>query len=127
MIPEQNLHDGFVDGVLVEKGSAKIFVRTVGREKFTILLSGVETLILNDFRQGNIILSLDWLDATKISDESICDYHHSKPGDADPDALRSKFVHSIEGQQLRALEISPSYGADLVAIFKESEIRSGYL
>jgi hypothetical protein len=85
MTPEPNFHDGFVDGVLVEEGSAKIFVGTVRREKFTILLSGVKTLILNDFRQGNIILSLEWLDATKISDEAIFDFYH-EPVDSDPSA-----------------------------------------
>lgn len=126
MTSQLNFHDGFVDGVLVEDHSARIFVRTVGGEKFTILLRGVMSLVMNDFREGNIILSLDLLDASNISDEALWNYYH-RPVDADPASLRSKFLRSIESEQLQALEIDPSYGATLVAIFKESEMKSGYV
>jgi hypothetical protein len=119
-----NFHDGYVDGVLVEKETARIFVRTVGGEKFTIELSGVKSLVLDDFRPGSIILDVEWLDdAKKISDHAVSRYYY-RPANS---TLRAEFIRSIEGQHLRALEISPSYGAELVAIFKESELKSGYL
>jgi hypothetical protein len=124
MNPRPNFHDGYVDGVLVEKETARIFVRTVSGERFTIELSGVKSLVLDDFRPGSIILDVEWLDdAKKISDHAISRYYY-RP--ANP-TLRAEFIRSIEGQQLRGLGISPSYGAGLVAIFKEYELKSGYL
>jgi len=126
MTSEPNFHDDFVDGILLGEGSARIFVRTVHGERFTILLGDVKTLVMKDFRQGNIILSLDWLDATDISDEGLFGYY-SEPVGADSVVLRSRFMREIGDQQLRALEIFPSYGASLMAIFKESEMNSGYL
>jgi hypothetical protein len=57
-----NFHDGFIDGLLVNGLDARVFLRTASQEKFTIVLSGVKSLVLDDFRQGNIILSVDWLD-----------------------------------------------------------------
>lgn len=126
MTSEPNFQDGFVDGILLDEGSARIFVRTVHGEKFTILLGDVKTLVMNDFRQGNIILSLDCLDATDISDEGLFGYY-SEPVGADSVVLRSSFMREIGDRPLRALEISTSYGVSLMAIFKESEMKSGYL
>jgi hypothetical protein len=126
MTSEPSFYDGFVDGILLGEGSARIFVRTLHGEKFTILLGDVKTLVMNDFRQGNIILSLGWLDATDISDPGLFGYD-CEPVGADSVVPRSRFMGEIGDQQLRALEISPSYGASLMAIFKESEMKSGYL
>lgn len=121
---EPNFHDGHVDGVLVAEGSASIFLRTVSSEKFTIVLRGVKSLVMNDFRQGNIILDLEWVDAMNISDSAILDYYWMPKGEAA--VLRERWINEIKGMQLRAIEISPSYGANLTAIFREREIISGF-
>jgi hypothetical protein len=121
---EPNFHDGHVDGVLVAEGSASIFLRTVSSEKFTIVLRGVKSLVMNDFRQGNIILDLEWVDAMNISDSAILDYYWMPKGEAA--VLRERWIKEIKGSQLHAIEISPSYGANLTAIFRDREIISGF-
>jgi hypothetical protein len=121
---EPNFHDGYVDGVLVAEGSASIFLRTVSSEKFTIILRGVKSLVMNDFRQGNIILDLEWVDAMNISDSAILDYYSMPKGEAA--VLRDRWIKEINGRQLHAIEISPSYGANLTAILREREIISGF-
>jgi hypothetical protein len=121
---EPNFHDGHVDGVLVAEGSASIFLRTASSEKFTIVLRGVKSLVMNDFRQGSIILDLEWVDATNISDSAILDYYWMPKGEAT--VLRERWIKEIKGRRLRAVEISPSYGANLTAIFRDREMISGF-
>jgi hypothetical protein len=121
---EPNFHDGYIDGVLVAEESASIFLRTVSSEKFTIVLHGVKSLVMNDFRQGNIILDLEWVDAVNVSDSAILDYYSMPEGEVA--VLRERWINEIKGRQLQAIEISPSYGADLTAIFREREIISGF-
>ena len=110
--------------MLVAEGSASIFLRSVRSEKFTVL-RGVKSLVMNDFRQGNIILDLEWADAMNISDNAILDYYWTPRGEAA--VLRQRWIKEVKGRQLRAIEISPSYGANLTAIFREREIISGFL
>lgn len=121
---EPNFHDGYINGVLVAEESASIFLRTVSSEKFTIVLHGVKSLVMNDFRQGNIILDLEWVDAVNVSDSAILDYYSMPEGEVA--VLRERWINEIKGRQLQAIEISPSYGADLTAIFREREIISGF-
>jgi hypothetical protein len=117
-------HDGYIDGVLVAEGSASIFLRTVSSEKFTIILRDVKSLVMNGFRQWNIILDLKWIDAMNISDSAILDYYSMPKGEAA--VFRERWIKEINGRQLHAIEISPSYGADLTAIFRERETISGF-
>jgi hypothetical protein len=91
MPSEPNFHDGFVDGILLGEGSARIFVRAVHGEKFTILLGDVKTLVMSDFGRGNIILSLNWLDATDISDEGLFGYYSEPVG---ADSVPSLQIHA---------------------------------
>jgi hypothetical protein len=82
---------------------------------------------VNDFEQGNIIPSLDWGGAggsVDVRDEAIRDFFHSA-ATARVGLLRERFLHEHAGRQLKALEISASYGAFL-AVFQAGEITSGY-
>jgi hypothetical protein len=54
-----NLHDGFVDGVLLTGDeSATVMMRDVTGQTFSMQLIGIKALVCDDFRQGNIILSI---------------------------------------------------------------------
>lgn len=121
-----NFHDGFVDGLLTSGRETSVFLRTVNGEKFTVVLHGVENLVLNDFRQGNIILSVDWLDPVEIHDSSIRDFSHLND-EAMTDAVRERWIEETKGKKLLAVEIMPSYGANLVAIFHGREIKRGHV
>ena len=59
-----------------------------------------------------------------ISDSAILDYYWMPKGEVA--VIRERWINEIKGRQLRAIEISPSYGANLTAIFREREIISGF-
>lgn len=126
MVGEPNFHDGYLDGVLVSGKDASLFLRNQDGHKFTIVLRQIFTLVMNDFRGGNIILTVDWIDPRQISDEGICEYFHEPVHKFSGD-LRDRFSSLIDGKRLQGLEISPSYGATLTAVFEDREIKSGYL
>jgi hypothetical protein len=58
MVEPPNLHDGRLLGVFAddEARNARVWVETEAGEKFTILMAGLKTLVIEDFRQGDIIL-----------------------------------------------------------------------
>jgi len=120
-----NFHDGYVDGVLVSERNARILIRTADDQRFTIILRDVKSLAVNDFRQGNIILSLEWLEPANIADDSILSYYSLRENEMSQ-LLRERWLKEISGKQLQALEICPSYGASLTAIFRGWELVTGF-
>jgi hypothetical protein len=122
---QPNFHDGFVDGLLMSKPEARIFLRTEHEEKFTLILHGVETLVVKDFRQGNIILSIDLLETEQLKPDFI--YGAYEYDDIDIKKFASsELVTKAREKSLRGVEISPSYGCTLLAIFKRYEFANGY-
>ncbi len=110
------------------KARARMHVRTLHGERFTIPAGrSQKTLVMNDFRQGNIILSPGWLDRDGLSATRCPSATTANPWVRVQLSLAPDSLGEIEISQLRALEISPSYGASLMAIFKESEMKSSYL
>jgi hypothetical protein len=61
MIPD--FHDGFLDGVFVSGSQAAILLRTLEGQKFKLVLRDVERLHVENFREGNIVFSMDLLEA----------------------------------------------------------------
>jgi hypothetical protein len=120
---EPNFHDGFIDGLLITDRDVRIFLRTVSHEKFTILLNGVKLLVLDDFRQGNIILSVDWLDPADLHDESVCRLYHV----AEKSIVEEGWILEAQRNGLQGLEIIPSYGGVLAAIFQAREIQINHV
>ena len=122
---QPNFHDGFVDGVLTSKSEARVFLRTANEEKFTLILHDVETLLVRGFRQGNIILSVDFLEIEQLKPDFIFEAYEYN------DVYIKKFVlgdwvTKAREKHLRGVAISPSYGSTLLAIFKRYEFASGY-
>jgi hypothetical protein len=118
-----NFHDGFIDGLLVNGLDARVFLRTASQEKFTIVLSGVKSLVLDDFRQGNIILSVDWLDPASLHDESVRRLYQV----AQKSSVEERWILDAQTEGLHALEIIPSYGGALAAIFQGREIQVNHV
>jgi hypothetical protein len=118
MSSDPNFHDGFIDGLLVTDVEVRIFLQTVGQKKFTVVLSGVKSLVLDDFRRGNIILSVDWLDPAGLHNESVCRLYQVE----EKSSLQERWILEAQRDGLQALEIIPSYGGVLAAIFQGREI-----
>ena len=113
---QPSFHDGVLDGLLTsQSGPVRVFLRTVRGEKFTLLLEDVLMLTLNEFREGNIIFGVDFLDPSQLDPSAV--------GDCDLAA----WIEKAREKQLRALQISASYGGTLVAMFRRHVFADGYV
>lgn len=115
------LHDGFVDGIhFPNDTTARLWLREVGGRAYVMDLIGVDRLLCNDFRQGNIILAISA--TTGVSpDRRALDFLFGPPPDAEP--FRKRHAESVEREIRRIMDgtvtlvaIIPSYGCELVAL-----------
>jgi len=124
MIPD--FHDGFLDGVFVSGSQAAIFLRTLEGQEFKLVLRDVERLHVENFREGNIVFSLDFLEAEHLTLEHICEayqYNERVP----PGFVLEHWVEDAKQRGLKAVEISTSYGCSALVLFKSFELREGYV
>lgn len=117
-----SFHDGYMTGVAVGENSATLSLRRADGEAWQVRLTAVQALKMDDFRQGNIILSLETFSGT-ASDVALIERLYEAPHpSADTkyhDAhfqLVSRKMAAIEGGEATLLVLTPSYGADLVAL-----------
>jgi hypothetical protein len=124
VIPD--FHDGYLDGLFVSGKTARIFLRTETGEKFTLFLQQVERLHAEDFRQGNIIFSVDFLRPEQLTPEFIFEVY----GYSEQDQHNFVMDHWVQGAKqkgFQALEISTSYGCSASALFEHYELLEGYV
>jgi hypothetical protein len=126
-VPEElDFHDGFVDGVLISGSTARIFLRSVAGETFTLVLAEVEGPLVNDLRKGNIIFNVTLLSVDELDADFVFRiYQYS-------DEHKRKFVledwtEPAKKKGLGALEITPSYGCTISALFRGHTMISGHV
>ncbi len=124
MIPD--FHDGSLDGLLVSKSQATIFLRTAREEKFMLTLHEVERLHAENFREGNIILSLDLLTPEQLTPEHISEAYGFS-ADSPSGFVMKDWIEAAKKRGLQALEISSSYGCVALALFKSYALTEGYV
>jgi hypothetical protein len=117
--PPYSFHDGSVDGILVSGKDAKVFLRDVSGSCFTMALSGVERLKVDDFREGNIILRLSMLAGGKCDADLIRDLYEPSEHDRGADEFLSRLQERVNNEKLVLVEITPSYGCSLLALCAE--------
>jgi hypothetical protein len=115
-----SFHDGYFDGVWIGPNKlVKFFQRTVNEQSFDLILEGVQSLVLSDVRQGNIILDLVIRSTGEITHsdiEELCGVGPDKP------QARS-LLKTVTEQELQVLEINPSYGAQGLVLFQTWNLR----
>jgi hypothetical protein len=121
-----DFHDGQLDGLFVSGKTARIFLRTYTGERYTLFLQEVERLHAENFRQGNIIFSVDFFRPEQLSREFIFEVHEfSEP--YEQNFVMDNWVQGAKQKGLQALEISTSYGCSASALFKHYELLQGYV
>jgi hypothetical protein len=116
-------HDGFLDGVFLDRSSAYIFLSTHRDELFVFEATQVDSLNIADFRKGNIIFEVLCHSANELSLEMI-----EAVNGGFPDVSRSRFAKkalelAVE-KNLVLLEINPSYGATCLILASSLSLRS---
>ena len=117
-----SFHDGYMTGVAVGEDNATRSLKRANGEVWQIRLPAIQALKMDDFRQGNIILSLETFSSTP-SDialiERLYEAPHPSAAPKYHDAhiqLISRKMAMIESGETTLLVLTPSYGADLVAL-----------
>lgn len=101
-------HDGFLDGVVLEDDgrTARLHVRSVAGERHTVKLTDVESLSVDAFRQGNIILTIWCVPASEAVAAGLAERIRAR--------LYLDAAKLPEGRTVFLLDAS--YGAEIVAI-----------
>lgn len=110
-----NLHDGYLDGFYRQGQDLIILVRDVGGDSYTITLPKTIKVYATDFLQGNIILTATFYTGSACPPYAVHLANWCIHGDDDDEKERvyQDFVNS----NWSLLEIQPSYGCELYAIF----------
>lgn len=115
----QEFHDGHFDGIQLEPDkTAHISLRTANKERYILVLKGVQALTLSGVKAGNIILDLvirSAREATATDVQELYDLNEN-------DEQAAKLLESTREKKLQILELNPSYGASGLFLFEKLEI-----
>jgi hypothetical protein len=90
-----------------------LYLSTGQRESFALVLEGVQALVLNDVKAGNIILDLVIRKGAEITKSDIEQLY----GVSDDSVTNNKLLIAVNGS-FQLLEINPSYGAYGLILFQ---------
>lgn len=126
MIEELPLHDATFDGLVVQGKDCRMFFSRSDGSGCEVLLSGVDALQMDDFREGNIVVYFGTIrldDPGRPSNlarlytpphpNASAEYHEAHAG------LLERKVDAVVSGDLIFVEMSPAIGADLVATCKQ--------
>lgn len=124
-----NLHDGFVDGVqLVSENAVDVSLRDVRGKTFVMQLVGVEALLCEDFRLGNIILDVQIVSGA-APDKDIINSMFVPPHPAAArefhdrhEGFLERKIDKVSEGTLKLILIVPSCGCSLRALCREVNI-----
>ena len=120
-----DFHDGFVDGVLLSDSGARILLRTVKGDRFTLILNKVEASRVNDLRKGNIVFGVVFLEPKQLDASFVFELYGYSDEHKKAFAL-DEWVKEATRKGLTAIEITPSYGCTVLAIFQSHSFSAGH-
>jgi hypothetical protein len=119
-----SFHDGSFDGVWIPaENMAHLFLTTVEHKRFTVVLDGVKAMHLENVRQGNIVFAVSIIDTGQLTESHIESLYELSNIARD----RQIATHLASARQagLKMLEMTTSYGAEGVVLFKRIELLEG--
>jgi hypothetical protein len=120
MIALPDFHDGYFDGVWTSADNcAFLFLRTRNGKRSAIVLDGLVRLNTSNFMASNIILDVAPVEADKLSITHIEQLYHLQPEQAE---LAHQLLTEAKQRGLLTLEISASYGAECIALFRALQV-----
>ena len=110
-------HDGYIDGLLIQGANVRVFLSTEDRQEFVLEVSGVASLKVDGFRQGNIIFDVLIRKGDYITIHDIVNVFEFKD---EAKALRE--LEETRRMNRIVLEINPSYGASCIVLAESVEL-----
>jgi hypothetical protein len=115
----QNFHDGYFDGFRLESDKrVHIFLRAANKERYILILRGLQAMTLSGVREGNIILDLVFRSAREATSSDVQELYD--PGENTEQA--TTLLQALQEKGLQILELNPSYGAQGLFLFESFEI-----
>ena len=121
-----HFHDGLLTGIVLFDKTATVFLQQSSGEQYKLLLSGLEVLQMEDFRQGNIISMVEVvtgrLPYEHVGIERLFVPPHPAAAKQYHEAHANVIAQQssrIAGGEVALVVIVPSYGGDLLAICHE--------
>lgn len=71
----EQFHDGFFDGLWVDESTVHFLLSTEQKERFTVVATRVVRLIVEGFREGNIVLDVSTRDHNEFTLDDISEVH----------------------------------------------------
>ncbi|HEY4675801.1 MAG TPA: hypothetical protein VIJ01_01490 [Candidatus Angelobacter sp.] len=90
------------------------------------MLLEVERLHAENFREGNIIFSVDFLTPEQLTQDHICEAYEFN-GNLPSGFVMKDWIESAKEKALQAVEISSSYGCSALVLFKSYTLTQGYV
>lgn len=119
-----SFHDGSFDGVWIPGDNmAHLFLTTVDHERFTLVLDGVRAMHLENIREGNVVFDVILLDTGKLTESHIESLYELS--NIARDGQIAALLAAARQESLRMLEMTTSYGAEGVILFKDIELLRG--
>jgi hypothetical protein len=114
------IHDGSLDGFWIsENKSVHIFLRTITGERSTLVLNNVERMNVSNFRQGNLLFDLEFVEADKMTLALIEQVYELEGAQLE---AAQRLLGNAQQRGLSTLMINSSYGAEGVVLFRGAEI-----
>jgi|HubBroStandDraft_6_1064221.scaffolds.fasta_scaffold171511_2 hypothetical protein len=115
-----DFHDGDFDGLWIGPSKlVKLFLRTPDGKSFVLVLKEVDALTLSEIKQGNIVLDLAFRSNAELTRSDIAGLYG-----ADVDAPQTTdLLRAKREQGFQLLELSSSFGAQGLVLFKTFEIQ----
>lgn len=107
------LHDAHLVGITYVPGAEiRLEFRTVSSKPSSILLTGVVHFFCTGMLEGNIVESVEIIDADDVSTDDLAYFVEKEGRGQSVEALRKK----VAANKLITVLLSPSYGAELGCI-----------
>ncbi len=119
-----SFHDGSFDGVWIPgENMAHLFLTTVDHKRFTVVLDGVKALHLENVREGNVVFDVNLTDTGQLTESHLESLYELS--NVARDRQIATLLASARQAGLRMLEMTTSYGAEGVVLFKDIQLVEG--
>jgi len=118
---EPNVHDAKLTCIFLKGKDAVIELETADRKTLRLMLIGVQRLVADNFREGNILLDVTVVTGPKVSIKDVAAAYGVKPGNQ---KFLTEAIDLVVSGALTVVTLNPSYGCSLASLCERVEVES---
>jgi hypothetical protein len=113
-------HDGFLEGLWIDRGIVHVYLSTLEKERTTAVLNGVVMLRAGGFREGNIIFEVLTRGHEEITLQDVAELYVLQSSH-EPAAWEHQLIDRARKECLQIFEVNPSYGGTCLILARTVE------